>query len=316
MSSIAAILGRLETHTLAASSKGKAIAESSDLHFQVTSQSPRNQPEVGVLGYRGTQQVFASRESLLKKIELPVFDGSMPYRWICRVERYFRVAQYTEEQKLELVSLSLIGPVLNWYTWEAAEELFITWIQFKRRMLERFAESIDDEPRNRLCSLKQTGSIQSYVSEFDELITLVKGIDEDNLVSKFYTGLKLEMQEVIKMKEPNGLRNHIAAVVKMESSVFCQLLGERNNSRYSDKSNNTYRTPRVNTYTPRLTQTSTTMIIDKPKMLEAGKPVPPPFARPRQHLTPAELAELKRLKLCFKCGAKWFKGHICSNLEL
>ena len=73
--------------------------------------------------------------------------------------------------------------------------------------------------------MRQTGSVQEYLSEFEELINVVKGIDEENSISRFYTGLKPEMKEVIKMKEPKGLGKHIAAVVKMESSMFCQMLG-------------------------------------------------------------------------------------------
>ncbi|KAG2314808.1 hypothetical protein Bca52824_017930 [Brassica carinata] len=37
---------------------------------------------------------------------------------------------------------------------------------------------------------------------------------------------------------------------------------------------------------------------------------------PRLHISPQELAEYKRLKLCFQCKAKWFKGHICGKPEL
>lgn len=178
--------------------------------------------------------MFHSRESLLKKIELPEFDGLLPYGWIRNVERYFRAAQYNEQQKLELVALSLTGEVLNWYLWESEEERFESWFQFKQRMLERFAESIDDEPRNRLCALRQTGTVREYVKEFEELITQVKRIDEPNLISKFYNVLKQEMKEVIKLKEPKGLRNHIAAVVKMESSTFCQVMGERAKPRQNE----------------------------------------------------------------------------------
>ena len=67
-------------------------------------------------------------------------------------------------------------------------------------MLDHFAESKDDEPRHKLSALKQTDSVQAYVREFEELINVVKGIDEANLISRFYTGLKPEMKEVVKMK--------------------------------------------------------------------------------------------------------------------
>lgn len=35
-----------------------------------------------------------------------MFDGSMPYCWIRKVERYFWAAHYREEEKLELVLLA------------------------------------------------------------------------------------------------------------------------------------------------------------------------------------------------------------------
>lgn len=41
---------------------------------------------------------------------------------------------------------------------------------------------------------------------------MVTGIDERNLVHVFFKGIKVEMKEVIKMKDPQGLRQHIEAV--------------------------------------------------------------------------------------------------------
>lgn len=192
LSSMIRILNRLESHVVG--DKGKSVASAGPSNGQVQFDSPRNERVTEELGYRRIQHSFASRESLLKKIELPVFDGSMPYGWISRVERYFRAARYEEHQKLELVALSLTGVVGNWYTWENEEEPFSSWLQFKQRMLDRFAESKDDEPRNRLSALRQTDSVQAYVNEFEELINVVKGIDEANPCS-FVIELKIYIRD-------------------------------------------------------------------------------------------------------------------------
>ena len=36
----------------------------------------------------------------------------------------------------------------------------------------------------------------------------------------------------------------------------------------------------------------------------------------QRRLTPTEIAEKKRLGLCYKCDVRWFKTHECSQMEL
>lgn len=48
--------------------------------------------------------------------------------------------------------------------------------------------------------------------------------DEQNLVHMFFNGFKPEMQEVLKIKEPQGLTQHIVAVIGMEGSAFCKFV--------------------------------------------------------------------------------------------
>lgn len=40
----------------------------------------------------------------------------------------------------------------------------------------------------------------------------------------FFNGLKPEMKEVIRMKEPVSLTNHKLAVLKMQSATFCKVI--------------------------------------------------------------------------------------------
>lgn len=46
------------------------------------------------------------------------------------------------------------------------------------------------------------------------------GLDDHQLERIFYIGFNREM------KEPHGLCNYIAVVLKMESSTFCRILGD------------------------------------------------------------------------------------------
>lgn len=77
--------------------------------------------------------------------------------------------------------------------------------------------------RGRGCLVyKQSGSASEYVREFQELAHQVK-LAEENLIDIFFNGLKHELKEVIKMKEPKKLPDHIEAVMKMEDNEFCKM---------------------------------------------------------------------------------------------
>lgn len=53
------------------------------------------------------------RDSWIKKVEMHVFEGENTFSWIAKVERFFRIEAYSEEEKLELVSISLEGEALG-----------------------------------------------------------------------------------------------------------------------------------------------------------------------------------------------------------
>lgn len=166
------------------------------------------------LGYRGINDTVANQETKLRKFDMPVFAGPLPFDWISRVERFFRFGNYTEEDKLHLVSLSLEGPALQWFNGELISDPFLNWEQFKERMLDRFGGPIDDDPEARLFCLRQEGDIGDYVNEFESLRNQVTGLDEKTLIKVFFNGLKSEMKEVIRIKKPVRLMDYKLAVSK------------------------------------------------------------------------------------------------------
>ncbi|WZZ44065.1 hypothetical protein YC2023_040324 [Brassica napus] len=244
---------------------------------------------------------------------MPLFAGEHPFDWIAQAERYFRDMLSDPEWKMELVSLSLTEDALSWFNYELEYRPFTDWSEFKRRLLARFTNSFEKTPGKRLFSLQQSGSAAEYVREFQELAHMVK-LAEENLIDIFFNGLKQELKEVIKMKKPRTLPDHIEAVMKMEDSEFCKmfaLLKEQENKtgkqstepspRYSSQ----YWKPKQQTFDSGKKQEDKQ---GQTKMVE------------KQHqplkLYDADYDYKKKNGLCYKCPKRWSKAHVCKNKSL
>lgn len=183
---------------------------------------------------------------------------------------------------------------------------FTDWHQFKRRLVSRFRQRIEDEPGKRLFSIRQTGTIAEYVNEFEELRSIVTGVDEQNLVHVFFNGLKPEMQEVIKMKEPKGLTEHIAAVIGMEGSAFCTSV-----SRAVQSTGGTSRGT-----TSQSAQGFSSASQSSFKGGNSSGHVTGGSFHPRLKYTSQELDAMRRDNICFKCRGPYSKSHVCPKKEL
>lgn len=57
-------------------------------------------------------------DSRIRRLDMPVFDGSDPDGWVFWIERYFNVNRMTEEEKWEAAVVYLDGNALAWFQWK------------------------------------------------------------------------------------------------------------------------------------------------------------------------------------------------------
>lgn len=91
MTFITELLTRFEDTAMFAQRPGKEIASSSQpCNEQVPMNFPEPERSPNQLGYRGIHGTLANRDKMLRKIEMPVFSGNLPFDWISRAERFFQ----------------------------------------------------------------------------------------------------------------------------------------------------------------------------------------------------------------------------------
>lgn len=128
-------------------------------------------------------------------------------------------------------------------------------------------------------------------------------------------GLTPEMQEVVTMCKPIDLPEMIATAYQMETSSLLSVVKKEMQQRNKANQSNTHDTSKsYSSYTPNAgwKQKPSVQSTTSNQSKQSGT------ARPALRLTDTQLAEKKRLGLCFQCDAKWSRQHaaVCPNAVL
>ncbi|XP_019420680.1 PREDICTED: uncharacterized protein LOC109330865 [Lupinus angustifolius] len=143
----------------------------------------------------------------LSRIEFPRFDGTNVKEWLYQCETYFMVDNTQEEFKVKLAIMHFEGKALKWhhaYVRSMWVNSLPTWGEYVKTLIERFGEVYDD-PIAELMKLRQKGTIVEYHKEFDVVITRLDRF-EDYILSCFLSGLKNDVQMMVRMFQPQTVR--------------------------------------------------------------------------------------------------------------
>lgn len=239
--------------------------------------------------------IVGSREKMLKRVELPIFDGGDAYGWFALAERFFTIGDYDERAKLDVVSVSLSGDVLSWFNSEMHRRRFRDWSEFKQKLIARFSKEKLRDPSQPFFAVKQTGSAAQYIHTFEDLSTQVTVLTDTQLEGIFMNGLKPEMREFVNMCKPVDLAEMISSAYQMEDSVLDKVVCRE--KQLENKGGN-----KQGFSKPYSSVKSTAVWPAKPQQ---EKPPENGSQRPQVRLTEAQIAEKKRLGLCFTCDEKW-----------
>jgi hypothetical protein len=74
------------------------------------------------------------------KMEFPEFMGGQVEGWIKKANKYFKLAQAPDEQRVEIATLYFTGRADTWLDGSGIDTDEISWLSFCRKLKKRFAE--------------------------------------------------------------------------------------------------------------------------------------------------------------------------------
>ncbi|KAK2419988.1 hypothetical protein QL285_030786 [Trifolium repens] len=130
----------------------------------------------------------------VKKVELPMFDGEDPAGWISRAEVYFRVQGTSPEVKVSLAQLCMEVATIHFFNSLICENEGLDWEGLKEALLGRYGGHGDGDVYEQLTDLKQKGTVDEYITDFEYLIAQILRLPDKQFLGYFLHGLKMEIR--------------------------------------------------------------------------------------------------------------------------
>ncbi|RZC28895.1 hypothetical protein D0Y65_000750 [Glycine soja] len=133
----------------------------------------------------GDEGTTTHEDNRWRNLEIPIFGADDPMSWLTKIERYFRLRTVREEDKLEVVMVTMNGEALG-------------------------------NPFQVLLPLEQEETMQGFIGQFEKCVGMVKGLEEPFLVEVFLKGLKEEISTKVRLHEPKNLMEAMVKARRVE----------------------------------------------------------------------------------------------------
>ncbi|XP_019228862.1 PREDICTED: uncharacterized protein LOC109209954 [Nicotiana attenuata] len=239
---------------------------------------------------------FASR------VEFPHFEEGDPRSWLRKCERYFHYNHITNpQQKLEAVVLHLNGRAESWYFSYQLSRGIVRWSDFIEEICKRFNDSDNSNLKllGEFKRVEQKGTVNEYLERFEDLKVwvLIKypAIPEEFFLGFFIEGLKEEIRHTVKMLDPYSLSHAVEKAIHKENLI--ETMAKKN--RFSGvRSVGQYQGP-------------------NPSAVNKTMGNSQKEGNSNTALTGTKLFEARKARgECYKCGERYFPGHVCKNRQL
>jgi hypothetical protein len=244
----------------------------------------RNRPREPQRG--GQQQQQGHNMDFIRKVgklTIPSFDGSSKCTaraWVQKLDTYYKLNQMTETEAISFATLHLEGEAHEWWHHglvTLGHSHITSYREFTERIMDRFDRRDPEIHFRDLAQLRQTGTPEAFITEFQWVAVAVTDISEPRLIMLFTEGLTEPLRGWVKAYRPHTLQDAILRTRDLADSA------------------------------------SKTKPFSKPFVPQKDRDRKP-FQREwkgKEKLDDETRRELMRKKLCFTCKDPWVPGHRC-----
>jgi hypothetical protein len=168
----------------------------------------RNQPRTN---HRGTFE-FERRAG---KIEIPYFDGMAKMTaqaWVQKLDTYLQLNPMREMEAIKFATMYWDGKAHDWWyhgLTTLGHNQIVSYIEFTQRLIDRFDLGDPELHFWELTQLKQTGTTEAYIDEFQRLAVMVQDMSPTRLMMLFTEGLMEPLKGWVKAFKPTSLQEAI-----------------------------------------------------------------------------------------------------------
>ncbi|GAU42300.1 hypothetical protein TSUD_136860 [Trifolium subterraneum] len=269
----------------------------------------------------------------VKRVELPPFDGEDPAGWISRAEVYFRVQNTMPAVKVSLAQLCMEGSTIHFFNSLLREKEDLSWEELKEALLERYGGHGEGDVYEQLTELKQEGTVEDYITDFEYLIAQIPKLPEKQFQGYFLHGLKVEIRGKVRSLIAMGemSRSKLMQVTRAVEKEIQGKNGSGSNHNRGSKPSSGFQ--RFGPNGPNRNNSDWVMVRNKEsggnggvrsgssglksdKQAQGDRKRSGPRDRGFNHLSYNELMERKQKGLCFKCGGPFHPMHQCPEKQL
>lgn len=145
----------------------------------------------------------------LPKLDFPTFDGDNPQFWKMCCEKYFDVYGISTELWVRVATLHFTGNAASWLQLHESQSASMSWGELCAALCGKFGREQYQAHLRQFRTLRQTGTVQVYMSQFEEIMHQLlahnPSFDPVFFTTQFLEGLKHEIRMGVVLHQPKDL---------------------------------------------------------------------------------------------------------------